>query len=290
MISSTVAIWPIISALSKAALFLGAEGTWQPINTQQETFLKGYYVDQAQTKHFSEKELRSWASTSHEELNTILRNEQFTIQFAPFKPEEFGVVSILDVLVTWLTEGRKTEVTSAVTHKTYPAVTLKKAKSYFSLVGSGYLIEIPTKSGDIVYMAIADKPLKDFELINELTTQFAHVVKHFEDVEVVFPMVDLNQEVDISWLMKLQWFNPKFMIPTHEVSQAFQQTKFRMNEKGARAQSAVAIGINTTCLQLPHKRVVINKPFYLWIQRPGVDHPIFAAYIAEDDWKEQKGL
>ena len=58
---------------------------------------------------------------------------------------------------------------------------------------------------------------------------------------VLFPMVDYDEHVDISWLIGMRTFdvsNSEFGI-----SQALQQTKFKMNQLGARVKSAVAFGI-----------------------------------------------
>jgi len=67
------------------------------------------------------------------------------------------------------------------------------------------------------------------------------------------------------------------------ITQALQQTKLRMNEEGARAQSAVAIGVLRGCL--PTYDYVIDWPFLFWITRPGISKPLFVAYVTEDDWK-----
>ncbi len=53
-----------------------------------------------------------------------------------------------------------------------------------------------------------------------------------------------------------------------KVLQALQETRFSMNEKGARAQSAVVVEIAPR--SMPTKsQLVIDGAFYLWIERPG---------------------
>ena len=125
-------IWPILSALCKAALFIGADvSSWQPVNEQQELFLDNYYIRRFQLEEFSNTEIRSWASKNHEELNKILTDEGFTIKLGPFGPQGFGVVSILDVFIKWFHEGTETQLVD-MKGISYPADVCKMVQRYFS--------------------------------------------------------------------------------------------------------------------------------------------------------------
>jgi hypothetical protein len=73
------------------------------------------------------------------------------------------------------------------------------------------------------------------------------------------------------------------------IGQALQQTKFRMNEKGAKVESAVAMSLNRGMAVEPEP-YVIDRPFVLWIERPGMAIPFFAAVLCEDVWREPKEL
>jgi hypothetical protein len=97
--------------------------------------------------------------------------------------------------------------------------------------------------------------------------------------DAIVPMVDIDQEVDISWLVGMR------MSDSMKISQARQQTKFQMNEKGAKVQSAATICIEK-CFR--PKEFKICDSFYLCIVRPGMKTPVFAAYIDKDSWKEPK--
>ena len=75
------------------------------------------------------------------------------------------------------------------------------------------------------------------------------------------------------------------------ISQALQQTKFKMNQLGARVKSAVAIGISKTSASIEIlEPIIINKPFFLWIERPGLSFPLMYAYIDEANWKNPGDL
>jgi hypothetical protein len=104
-----------------------------------------------------------------------------------------------------------------------------------------------------------------------------------------FPMVDLNQQVDINWLKKMSTYA---LGETWEISQAKQQTKLRMNHLGARAQSAVAIGgMMITSVRPPDPPdLVIDRPFMVWFERAGLNRPLFSGHITPDDWKEPADL
>src|SRR5207302_1810865 len=59
--------------------------------------------------------------------------------------------------------------------------------------------------------------------------------------QVLFPMVDLDLKVALQWL-KGMWTLPQSG-PQLKVTQAFRQTKVKMNEEGVRIEEAAAVGI-----------------------------------------------
>lgn len=193
----------------------------------------------------------------------------------------------MDILLKWAQEG--TPTTIKYDNQEFPAVSM--AKNGFEVSQSNSygepILKLTSKNGDIVYITIAEKSLGSFELL-EFIQALSKVPKNEitqEYTKTTFPMVDLNHKTDISWLLGLGTYklrNEGF----YAITQALQQTKFKMNEKGARAQSAVAIAIEKACIEPePLKILEIDKPFYLWIERPGMNLPIFTAYIDSSDWK-----
>jgi len=97
-----------------------------------------------------------------------------------------------------------------------------------------------------------------------------------------FPMIDLDEKPDIDWILGMH------ISQDYYIEQAKQQTKFRMNEKGARVQSAV--GMTFLCKSAGPAPHIIDRPFLLWIKRDGLDFPLFAGLFAEDCWKEPDEL
>jgi hypothetical protein len=288
--TSTIVIWSIIAALCKASFFIGADPSqWYPINQMQQQYVEYYHPQRSALSLFNEKEMRSWASTDYNELNSILKKEGFSIELQPFSPlEGFGVVSILDVTVNWLYKGQKSIIYKEVEDKKYPAVYMTEG---FSVVkSSSYkspIIRIRTKSNDVVCMTIADQTLQDFELLSHVQNitkniEYTDDPDHYDFIK--FPMVDLDQEVNIKWLLGMR-------CPGYNIEQALQQTKFKMNEEGARVKSAVAIALTESAgISQPKKCIIVDEPFYVWIERPVFQAPIFVGYIAQEHWKDPKNL
>jgi hypothetical protein len=75
-------------------------------------------------------------------------------------------------------------------------------------------------------------------------------------------------------------------VGSYRIKQAKQQTKFKMNHIGAKAESAAAFGFAFECCSMPKPDLVIDKPFYAWMTRKGLDVPYFAGYIDTSDWKD----
>ena len=288
----TATIAPIIAALVKAEDIVGSNRTWITVNDDQRQFIETYFPKRDQLKCFLPQELRSWIDNNVEKLNAILRDEGFTIQLDPFYDNEFGVVSILDVLVEWLVEGEVT-VIETFERKTYPAVKLARqpGAAIFSVYRSRTheypVAVIPTKSGDNVFMTAADEPESDFNLLARIRQIEPQEVPAPGYRSLTFPMIDLDETVDIGWLKGLKTYDGYGL--DWRIFQALQQTKFKMNEKGAHAKSAVGLGV-LRFVSAPALHLVIDRPFFLWITRPGISIPIFAAYLDEATWKNPGNL
>lgn len=295
--SKTMVVSPIVAALVKTEDILGKDRKWNVVNDVQAHFLEQFFSKREELRGFSEKELRSWASWVAAELNEILEKEGFDIRLQDFAPNEFGVVSILDVLVEWLVEGEKTRL--YIDDANYPAVKMEPEaeveggfKTIFEVYTSSQhpypVAMLHTKSGDRLYMTIADRPYQDFKLISRIDEIRNDLQRDQYYDWLMFPMVDLNHEVDISWLKNMQT-TVEGSGEEAIISDALQQTKFKMNELGARVKSAVAIKVTITSVRR-EMGLIIDKPFFLWIEREGMLIPVMYAHIDEGDWKNPGNL
>lgn len=254
------------------------------VNDKQKTFIDRYLTLERidMLKAFSPEELRAWASRNITELNQILKNEGFDIRLQE-EEDAFGVVAILKAAVKWKEKAEITEVT--YNNTMYPAISLQYRKHDCRVTYvEGYahpVVSVKTKSNDTVYFAIADEVLDGIELQDKVLS-LLHAKKKREQRDhdsVIVPMVDLNVQNNIEWLLNLGFVNGRY------ISQAQQQTKFKMNEKGACAASGVAIAVKEFCGSST-PAYVIDKPFFAWIVRSGMQEPYFAAYISPNDWKK----
>jgi len=288
--SFTTTIFPIIAALlAPEGKFLEKNTLWNPINAEQKYLLENLYTTEVKQKLslFSDEELKFWASKDHNELNKIAKDHGFNIQLEPFTPDGFGSLSILDVTLKWKEKGKNTILRSE--NVQYKAAELKSGFEVFKMGYKHPVVKINTKNDDIVYMTIADESINAYSVLlekikllqNEIEKNKSEIFAafNFNYDKLVFPCVDLDHKVDITWLTGLYEKKKDYFI-----SQALQQTKFKMDAEGARVKSAVLIGFERTCIK-EEKIIRIDKPFFIWIERKDAKLPIFAGYIDQADWQ-----
>ena len=280
--TDTLCTLPILGCLQAAEIFIGsANQEWKTISDRQVEFLekfKRYWINPVKLP-----ELRSKADEDLAVINKWLKDEGFDIHLDPVDVG-FYVASILKLLVEWLKVGKKQDITGKRDGKNYPGVKLKDGvRLYQDLEIHPFPVaHIDTKNGDVVKMAIIDAVPEGAFGLHDLTQTLNKVKSPHQTEEVIFPMVELDVKPNISWIcgMGLEKFY---------IQQALQQTKFRMNEKGAKVESAVAM--SSRCLAFKEEQpYVIDRPFLLWIERPGMTIPFFAAVLCEDVWREPKEL
>ncbi len=291
-VTTTCVTPPIVAALTKTEDILGPDREWNAVNALQKTFVADYLPDAREVALIPE--IESIASEKTEDINAFLAARGFQIKLDPLVPtpneRPFATASVMDVLVEWVEDGDVTHVTTPDGEE-YAAVRIKRSGAeFYDADGlNGTIVGLKTKSGDRVYLAMMQSPGEGFDLVAK-AMHLSKTKKYFSQfAAVVFPKVDLDQKVDISWLKKL------WTIDSHgchaKITQALQQTKFKMNEKGARAKSAVALGgMRSTSIELPPIDLIINKPFLLWIERDGLTKPLFVGYLCQDVWKDPGSL
>ncbi|MDO8621757.1 MAG: serpin family protein [bacterium] len=294
--STTQVLLPIVGAIEAANQLLGGNRRWDPRGPdRQRHFLKNVY-EPMRLIVGEIPDIESIAARSTEEINAFLRRKGFSIALDPFTdPRDFGVASVLDVLVEWLERGDIRSIRTG--GREYPAVRIPVKDRYAPARSQRVLffanrafpnpvacLQTRSPAGDVVYLTVLDAsrvpdllaspgPLLDLT-ISMATPDYGGVV---------FPMVSLDHEVDISWLRGLETTGVDGLPAI--IGQALQQTKFRMNEVGARAESAVALRVTRGMAPRPKPDLIIDQPFCCWIERPGFPFPLFFGHITEDDWR-----
>jgi len=151
--------------------------------------------------------------------------------------------------------------------------------------GSGRRWHSPsTKSADAVFMTMVDDSPAGLALL-ERAYALSRAGKEIGDFDgLVFPMVHLEQAVGLGWLAGLVTDDEEGL--PWEIEAALERNRLRMNEVGARAESAVMLQMVWAAIgPEPKSDHVIDRPFLVWFERDGLSRPLFAAYVVEDEWR-----
>ncbi len=282
--------YTIIAALQKAEKMMSLKNDWKPGNETQKLFLKNF-LQVCRNDNIGNIELE--VSNKAEIINAFLQKKGFSIRLQPFPANTIGFASILDLIVEWLYPGEKVKIDAKNGGK-YDGVHIKKeGVSFYESVVNGYkhtVACIMTNSGDIVFITVPKEPLEGLNLIETADAIFKNMdilPRKYDGIR--FPMVDLDIVNNIEWLRGMSTTN-SMGIPA-EITQAIQQIKIKMNEKGARFQSATAMAVTLKCIaaQVPHD-LIIREPFLVWVGRHELEKPIMAAFVTEDNWKNPGSL
>lgn len=291
--SQTTVTYPIVAALVEAEKILGRNRVWRALNSSQVFFLQTVFPARSDIDAGRIACIESIANRDVSVINSFLKAHGFSVQLQPIGPGGFAVASVLDLLVEWLEAGAVTTV-HGQDGVEYPAVRVKQSNRQIStVIGHQHpIVTLATRTpGVTVNLTVAEQQRQSPTADLELAAWAAHLSKlrqrgvNYGDV--VFPMVDLNQEVDISWITGLSTMGDDGMPAI--IAQALQQTKLKMNEKGARAQSAVAMAV-TRGISTPMPPLVIDRPFLIWFEQEGLSQPLFVGHICEDAWKNPGNL
>lgn len=282
-------VYTITAALKKAEETMNLKNDWKPKNETQRRFLKNF-LSVCRKDNVDEIELE--VSDNADKINVFLKMKGFSIRLQPFPPNTLGFASILDFIVEWLCIGEKIKIDAKNGGK-YDGVRIKKdGVSFLESRVHGYrhiIAGILTKSGDMVFMTVPKEPLEGLdllEMVGDINRNIGTLPNVYDGVR--FPMVDLDITNDIGWLKGMSTINTKG-VPT-TVTQAVQQIKIKMNEKGARFQSATAISVTLKCINIPKEDLIIREPFLVWVLRHSCQKPLMAAFITEESWKNPGSL
>ena len=282
-------IYTITAVIEQAERTMNLKNDWKPKNEIQKSFLKNF-LQVCRGNKVSEIEFE--VSSEAEKINSFLKKKGFSIRLQPFPPNTIGFASILDLIVEWLRLGEKVKI-QAKNEGIYEGVRIiKDGVSFFESFVNDYrhtVACLKTKSGDMVFITVPKEPLEGLDLI-----EMAEILSNNKDIlpgayeAVRFPMVDLDITNDIGWLRGMSTNNVT-NIPA-DITQAIQQIKIKINEKGARFQSATAIAVTLKCVSIPRPDLIIREPFLIWVERPNLEKPLMAAFITEESWKNPGSL
>lgn len=294
--SNASEIYTITAAIDQAERSMKLRDDWQPKNEIQKRFLKNF-LQVCRRDKVPEIELE--VSSEAEKINSFLEKKGFSIRLHPFPPNTLGFASILDIIVEWLYLGEKVKI-DAKKGGMYDGVRIKKeGVTFFESTLQGYthtIACIRTKSGDMIFITVPKEPLEGLDLIEmadtlsknmDIGNRRRQMPPAYDGIR--FPMVDLNITNDIGWLKDMSTTVKTTNVPA-EITQAIQQIKIKINEKGARFQSATAIVVTLKSVNIPIHDLIIREPFLIWVKRRNLEKPLMAAFVTEENWKNPGNL
>ena len=193
------------------------------------------------------------------------------------------MASVLDILVTWQKKGHSITL-MAKDGKRYPAAEMSKETTcaYKASSHPEPVICLLTGGNEKAYMT-KHAPLSGMPLVKramQLSKEFAELEKYDK---VIFPKAHADVRVDIGWMLGMGTECTDMPLQA-VVAEALKQVKLRLNEKGAHAEAAVAIGLSRGVERT--KSYTIDEPYLFWMERGGCKLPIVAGYISQDSWKD----
>jgi len=284
--STAAAAHTVVGALAALEEHLGAPPAWQATNETQAVFLREVYeVCRPEVKRIPE--IESCGSTSAEELNAFAVRRGLAVFFGPFGSSDAGAVSVLDLLITWTAPGQPTRIITR-DRRRFPAVWLPASQVKFRRAAShpAPIAVIGTLSGDVVYLTPLASAGSDLVALARRLTDDSSTGGRFAGL--VFPMVDLTLEHDLDVGVGLNTRAADGR-PVQIVA-ARQQSSLKMNEHGARAEAVVSMIASLGMAPAPPPDFVIDQPFLVWVQRPGLSAPLFVAHVTREAWRNPGDL
>ena len=275
----------IMAALVAVETLVG-RGGWRPVHDRQASFLDGVF---SAGRHDLARipEIDTLASRIADELNAFLTRRGFPASFRELGPRELGSASVLDLAGHWLHPGKPTVIEIDDEH-VVPAASLDaNAVAVFHAGGhSEPIARVPTVTGDAVWMTVHPS-VSDTDDLGQLALRVATGARPTDEFDgLVFPMIDVSTHADLSWLVGLRIGDAQDT--ALEVTQARQDSRLRMNESGIRARAATVV--QYTLGRTRRRPLVIDRPFLLWIERPGLSRPLYVAWLDRECWRRPPDL
>jgi hypothetical protein len=312
--SSSTSLHPLASCLNEFQKTVElTEQRWVPDLSDpqkaalQEAFLELVPEAQKDLALLGAEEAAACASPKAAVVNQFLAKHGFDIKLR--QTIGMHVASVLKIGVLWH-PGTAKRASLNTHYGTFPGVLAEKSNVVMSPAHPYPIAQLSTQNNDLVMITKATSQLNNVALVRYLTGLSEVGLKESEGYRGVhFPMVRYEETIDVSWLLGLQIENPnspglgemlmrlaggKFghsQVP-YVINQAIQLTRFKLNEVGARVESAAAMSaarggaVHRPATQL----LVIDEPFYLWIKRGGMKYPYFVGLFAQEHWCDPGSL
>jgi len=250
-------------------------GEWDGKNAFQVEFLNWYEVHRDEISKLSN--LEALVSKDFAELNKFLVDRGFSEMFGPLK--DLGVVSVLDMLVEWLTEGDVTTIGDYQAFRIYS----DGVDIYNISRLEGPVVRLHTKTGHSLWLMKTCRPYDGIEL----NIQAQHIASHLKSPDtqyagVIVPNIQINTQADMTWMTGMT-------ADHYAVEKAIQQFKLRINAEGAHVEVATGMMVASASCGPIQQPYVFDEPFIGFFTQQGNDTlPIAAFWADTDSWIKEK--
>lgn len=266
---SSVYIHPVLAAcIVKAEQKLGRD-TWTPANDPQAAFIEQLPRLRHLCETLPDGMLSAIGSTSADAVNAFLAEHNMPFRVPQFGPPDFATAAVLEILAKWAKPGAAVSLYSDGVK--YPAVEMKAGDFSISRVDvTGEEVASLLCDNCTVHLVVANSLERGMTALREP----AQGVSSREYKSLVFPKIDHDTSVDVSWLVDMRSGDAM-------LTQAFAHAKLRVDEVGAHAKAAAAILV-TRSIEVA-RPLVIDKPFVLAFDIGG--EILVAFHLTHEAWK-----
>lgn len=289
-----------LAALKEIEKIIGSNGQWAAGNNQES---KSFFAELSKYKNESNekataKYIQSIAQKGGvDQINSFLEKHGFPSLKLPETTNKDAVssASVFDIRVQWKVPGIKTMQRLTEEKASVQAVHIKKPAAFYDVKGHSFpVVELETSSNERFFITRFNKELdsKDPLAANKAAQAIASQLEKIKDKElrksgypdgVIFPMAsyEANGQIDSLIGASTKDQNGK----DYPIGNALYVHRFRLNEKGARAEAGNAI----MALAEAPRTLNIDGPYLAWFEVPSNNkgHVIpFAVLITKDHMKD----
>jgi len=274
---------------------LRSANPWQSVTPAQEWFFKNIYAT-AYREAANIPELKSLATNNIREAQQFFKQHKINMRVPSLGKDEFAALAALDVDVKW-NESANPQVLK-IGNQPYKSGLIKSGINRMSLMlppldfqpahVDNPIVMIDTKipHHQVLIYKSNRAPFSTLDLlvtVNNLVAK-SRPVRLNDSLEVIYPLVNLEKDADITWLEGLRITDGYGK--SSLLRKSLQKNKLNLSLDGARAQSGTAMIFSRGMRQSQGtpKRIIIDSPFYFAIVKKNLKFPLFSGYITPEDW------
>lgn len=253
-----------------------AKSDWQPHNDRQRELVAGLPDLRRLVETMPVGMMEAIGSTQAAVINEFFAARGLPISVGELGPGEFACGAVLDILVNWAKPGVRARYgINAPDGSEHPAAEMTKGFAVHVNDAGLEIAEPETTSAEVsVLMCVSSDLGAGLASLRRPRSPSPDAFKG-----LTFPMVDLDQFVDVGWLRGLSCADAR-------ITQAFGHAKLRLNEMGAHAKAGAAIVVYRS---VGGPRVLrIDKPFTLAFIVAG--QIALAFHLTPEVWKVPPNL